>query len=124
MGTALLIGSCEPFSGKSALVLGIAQQLSQASGEVERLVTAGGMTQSVPGLQQQLADLLGRSAEQATFKRSTLRGTAVLASEVLSPDIEPVDPPYAHTFEPDPSAREHWDRVAEGFQEAYEGLFA
>ena len=30
MGTALLIGSCEPFSGKSALVLGIAQQLSQA----------------------------------------------------------------------------------------------
>ena len=27
MGTTLLIGSCEPFSGKSALVLGIAQQL-------------------------------------------------------------------------------------------------
>ena len=29
MGTTLLIGSCEPFSGKSALVLGIAQQLSK-----------------------------------------------------------------------------------------------
>ena len=28
MGTTLLIGSCEPFSGKSALVLGIAQQLA------------------------------------------------------------------------------------------------
>ena len=82
------------------------------------------MTQSVPGLQQQLSDLLGRSAVQATFKRSTLRGTAVLASEVLSPDIEPVDPPYAHTFDPNPEAREHWDRVAERFQEAYEGLFA
>ncbi|MBN6753184.1 gluconokinase [Kocuria palustris] len=102
----------------------VAQQLTEASGEVERLVTAGGMTQSVPGLQQQLSDLLGRSAVQATFKRSTLRGTAVLASEVLSPDIEPVDPPYAHTFDPNPEAREHWDRVAERFQEAYEGLFA
>jgi len=31
MGTTLLIGSCEPFSGKSALVLGIAQQLIQSS---------------------------------------------------------------------------------------------
>ena len=30
MGTTLLIGSCEPFSGKSALVLGIAQQLTRA----------------------------------------------------------------------------------------------
>ncbi|MEB3254542.1 MAG: phosphotransacetylase family protein [Synechococcus sp.] len=30
MGTTLLIGSCEPFSGKSALVLGIAQQLSKS----------------------------------------------------------------------------------------------
>ncbi|BEV35875.1 phosphotransacetylase family protein [Synechococcus sp. M16CYN] len=30
MGTTLLIGSCEPFSGKSALVLGIAQRLSQS----------------------------------------------------------------------------------------------
>jgi hypothetical protein len=30
MGTTLLIGSCEPFSGKSALVLGIAQQLNQS----------------------------------------------------------------------------------------------
>ena len=29
MGTTLLIGSCEPFSGKSALVLGIAQKLTQ-----------------------------------------------------------------------------------------------
>ena len=30
MGTTLLIGSCEPFSGKSALVLGIAQRLIQS----------------------------------------------------------------------------------------------
>ena len=30
MGTTLLIGSCEPFSGKSALVLGIAQKLIQS----------------------------------------------------------------------------------------------
>ena len=30
MGKTLLIGSCEPFSGKSALVLGIAQQLSRS----------------------------------------------------------------------------------------------
>ena len=29
MGTTLLIGSCEPISGKSALVLGIAQKLTQ-----------------------------------------------------------------------------------------------
>ena len=31
MGKTLLIGSCEPFSGKSALVLGIARQLMEAN---------------------------------------------------------------------------------------------
>ena len=30
MGSTLLIGSCEPFSGKSALVLGLARQLAAA----------------------------------------------------------------------------------------------
>ena len=34
MGTTLLIGSCEPFSGKSALVLGIAQQLARAGQQI------------------------------------------------------------------------------------------
>ena len=34
MGTTLLIGSCEPFSGKSALVLGIAQKLTQEGQQV------------------------------------------------------------------------------------------
>ena len=34
MGTTLLIGSCEPFSGKSALVLGIAQKLTQEGQKV------------------------------------------------------------------------------------------
>lgn len=102
----------------------VAEQLMQASGDVERIITAGGMSQSIPSLQQQLADLLGRSAVQATFKRSTLRGTAMLASEVLSPEIEPVDPPYARTFEPDPANREHWDSVAQRFQTAYSALFA
>ena len=35
MGETLMIGSCEPFSGKSALVLGIARRL-KASGKLVR----------------------------------------------------------------------------------------
>ena len=34
MGKTLMIGSCEPFSGKSALVLGIARQLMVANKKV------------------------------------------------------------------------------------------
>lgn len=102
----------------------VAEQLTEASGGVQRLVTAGNMTQGIPGLQQQLADLLDQDAVQATFKRSTLRGTAMLASEVLSPQIAFVEPPYARTFTPIPDRREHWDRVAARFQTAYSGLFA
>ena len=34
MGSTLLIGSCEPFSGKSALVLGIARHLRSAGARV------------------------------------------------------------------------------------------
>lgn len=100
----------------------VADQLKDVAGDVDRLVTTGGVSQNVPGVQQLLADRLGRETIQATFKRSTLRGTAILASEVLSPEIQAVEPPRSETFKPKAKHREHWDRLAQRFEDGYTRL--
>lgn len=100
----------------------VAEQLKEAAGDVERLVTTGGVSQNVPGIQQLLADQLGRETIQATFKRSTLRGTAIMAQEVLSPDTEPVEAPHSQTFKPKSKHRRHWEDLAQRYQEAYTQL--
>ena len=59
MGSTLLIGSCEPFSGKSALVLGLARQLSAAGHSVrfgKPLATSLDWTPEQGSLPQPLID--------------------------------------------------------------------
>ncbi|WP_199732500.1 gluconokinase [Kocuria soli] len=102
----------------------VASQLKEVAGDVERLVSTGGVSQNVPGIQQLLADYLGRETVQATFKRSTLRGTAILAQEVLAPGVEPAEAPATRTFKPKEKHREHWDRLAERYEVAYRRLIA
>lgn len=100
----------------------VAVQLKQAAGDVDRLVTTGGVSQNVPGIQQLLADNLGRETIQATFKRSTLRGTAVMALEVLVADFQPADAPRSETFKPKEKHRSHWDQLAARFDGAYDAV--
>ncbi|WP_181954238.1 gluconokinase [Kocuria coralli] len=100
----------------------VAEQLKEAAGDVDRLVATGGVSQNVPGVQQLLADHLGRETIQATFKRSTLRGTAVMAAEVLAPEISAAEAPRDHTFKPREKHREHWDRLSERFEDGYSKL--
>ncbi|WP_035758915.1 gluconokinase [Granulicoccus phenolivorans] len=97
----------------------VGAQLEQAAGEVTRVVCAGRVSQDVPGLTQLLADALDRPVLPATFKRSTLRGTALLASAVVDPAYKPAPPPLHEARIPDPAHRAHWQRVAERSAKLY-----
>lgn len=102
------------------LALGrVAEQLTDITDSVHRLVTTGGMCQDVPGIQQLLADLLGRKTIQTTFKRSTLRGTAVLALEVLAPGSSPAEAPRSKVFTPQDKHHNYWRALAARYQDGY-----
>lgn len=119
-------------TGGSALARGVLEgvivsyarvgaQLRRAAPRVERIVSAGRVSQDLPGLRQMLADCLDRPVSPATFKRSTLRGTALLAAEVVAPGIPPADPPLEEPCVPQPDRRAHWDTVSERFDQLYRG---
>lgn len=115
-GNALARGVLE---GVIASFVRVGTQLQQAAGDVTRVVCAGRVSQDVPGLTQLLADALERPVLPATFKRSTLRGTALLAAEVVAPAYEPAEPPLHEARIPDPAHHAHWARVGTRFAELY-----
>lgn len=69
--------------GLALAFLRIADQLRAAGGEPGRIVLSGGMTNAVPGWLQILADALDAPIEHIDIKRSTMRGSALLALERL-----------------------------------------
>jgi gluconokinase len=65
----------------------IADQLQSVAGQPERILASGRVTQDLPAWLQILADVLEAPVIPVTIKRSTLRGTALIASDVLAPGI-------------------------------------
>lgn len=100
----------------------VAEQVYAATSAPQRLVTTGGVCHRIPGIQQLLADCLGQETIQTTFKRSTLRGTAVMALEVLAPEIPLAQPPRSHTFKPKNKHRDYWRTMAKRYQREYSQL--
>ena len=70
----------------------IAGQLSSAAGPPRHVLASGRITKDLPGLLQLLADVLGMPVTPVTDKRTTLRGTAIMALDVLAPDIPKAAP--------------------------------
>ena len=97
----------------------VAEQLVAGGAAAERVVCAGRVSQDLPGLRQMLADCLNRPVSPATFKRSTLRGTALLAAEVVAPGIPPAEPPLEAPCTPAPPTRDHWVEAQRQFAELY-----
>jgi gluconokinase len=62
----------------------IARQLFEAAPDAVRIVASGGVTNVAPGWLQIVADVLGRPITRVAESRATLRGTALIALEVLA----------------------------------------
>ncbi|SDT33546.1 gluconokinase [Friedmanniella luteola] len=98
----------------------IADQLRSVSGPASTILASGRVAQDVPSFLQILADVLAAPVVPVTTKRATLRGTALLALEVLAPDVERVGPAVGETLTPVEGRAEYY----RGRREAYQGLYA
>ena len=68
--------------------------------------------------------MLGCPIIPVTTKRATLRGTALLALEVLAPDV-PREPPVAgDTLHPVTSRTDYYSRRRKQYQTVYERVIA
>ncbi|MEJ5868168.1 gluconokinase [Pseudokineococcus sp. 5B2Z-1] len=114
---ALFRGSAE---GVATTYARVVEQLVEVAGRPERLVASGRITQGLPHLLQLVADAIGAPVQRVDLKRTTLRGTALLALEALAPDVVRADPPVAGVFEPRSERAGHYAAVRERFDALYD----
>jgi gluconokinase len=75
-------------------------QLADVAPRARRVVASGGVTQVVPGWLQIVADALARPVMRVAQKQATLRGTALIALDVLAPDGARAPVVTVETYEP------------------------
>ena len=100
----------------------IAGQLRSAAGGPRRIVASGRVTQDLPSWLQVLADVLDAPVEPVTTKRTTLRGTALHALEVLAPDTARAPVETAPTLHPVAAHHEHYRARAEQYDQLYRAV--
>ena len=111
---ALWRGAMEGVALRYAL---IAEQLAQVTPETADLVASGGVAEATPGWLQIVADALGRPVTRIAQRQATLRGTALIALDVLAPGVPRVPVPLAETYKPVPEHADHY-RLALARQQA------
>ncbi|WP_250442626.1 FGGY-family carbohydrate kinase, partial [Actinotalea sp. C106] len=116
---ALLRGTVEGIAITYARVVA---ELGPAAPEAVRMTASGRVSNDHPGWLQILADVLGRPVTHVTLKRSTLRGTALLALDVLAPDVPRAPRPTGTTYEPESNRAEHYADRQHRFDEMYDAV--
>jgi gluconokinase len=88
------------------------------------VVASGGVAENLPGWLQIAADALGRPVTRLDQKQATMRGTALIALDVLAPH-EPRGPAVtAETYMPDPERAAYYERAIARQQRLYATLRA
>lgn len=100
----------------------VASELLPAAAGVERIMAAGRVTNDLPEWLQVLADVLARPVTHVTLKRSTLRGTVLLALDHLAPDVPRAPRATGATYEPAPEHAGHYAERRAAFEELYDTL--
>ncbi|KAE8763277.1 gluconokinase [Georgenia thermotolerans] len=102
----------------------VAEQLQQAAGRAHRIAASGRVTADHPGWLQVLADALDAPVEHVTMKRTTLHGTALIALEVLAPDVPRAPVETGRTYEPVAGRAEYYAARRARYQQLYEAVVA
>ena len=102
----------------------IAGQLSNIAGPPRRVLASGRVTQDLPGLLQLLADVLGVPVTPVIGKRTTLRGTAIMALDVLAPGLPRAEPAIGQVVRPVAAASAYYARRALAYQALYDAVTA
>lgn len=89
------------------------------AGQPQQILASGRVSQDLPGWLQLLADVLDAPVVPVTTKRATLRGTALLALDVLAPDVTRAPSPTGTPLTPVAGRQAyHRERRAQ-FQQLY-----
>jgi gluconokinase len=100
----------------------VADELYPAAPGVVEVAAAGRVSNDRPGWLQVLADVLGRPVTHVTRRRATQRGTALLALDVLAPDVARAPRATGRTYEPRAAYVEHYADRRARFAEMYDAL--
>jgi gluconokinase len=100
----------------------VADELHPAAPLVAEVAAAGRVSNDQPEWLQVLADVLGRPVTHVTRRRATQRGTALLALDVLAPDVPRAPRATGATYEPRPAHVEHYAGRRAWFTEVYDAL--
>nr|NLI49950.1 gluconokinase [Propionibacterium sp.] len=100
------------------------QQLIIATGRPTEILGTGRVSNDQPGLMQLVADFTGVPVTPITIKRSTLRGTALHALEILAPDAPRAEPTRGDTLEPVGDRYAYYQHRADRFQVLYDKVIA
>ena len=101
----------------------VAEQMAEVSGEIDGIVATGGITQSFPGWLNVLANVLGMPVTPKAMKRSTLRGSALLALDRVAPGVERAVHDVADPVVPNRAWVSEYNARYERFLELYETLY-
>jgi gluconokinase len=100
----------------------VADELHAAAPRVVEVAASGRVSNDHPDVLQVLADVLGRPVTHVTRRRATQRGTALLALDVLAPDVPRARRATGATYEPRPAHVEHYAGRRARFAEVYDAL--
>lgn len=100
----------------------VADELHPAAPQVVEVAASGRVSNDDPAWLQVLADVLGRPVTHVTRRRATQRGTALLALDVLAPDVPRAARVTGATYEPVPAHVAHYAERRARFAEVYDAL--
>lgn len=102
----------------------IAGQLASAAGPPQQVLASGRITRELPDLLQLLADVLGVPVTPVTGKRTTLRGTAIMALDVVAPGTARAQPATGPVRRPVAAHHARYAQRAQAYQALYDAVIA
>jgi gluconokinase len=100
----------------------IAGELAGAAVPPRQVLASGRITRDLPELLQLVADVLGLPVTPVTSKRTTLRGTAIMALDVLAPGTPRAKPATGPVRRPVAAHHAHYARRAQDYQALYDAV--
>ncbi|MFY1593146.1 gluconokinase [Micromonospora sp. WMMD737] len=100
----------------------VADELRPAAPLVVEVAAAGRVSNDHPAWLHVLADVLGRPVTHVTRRRATQCGTALLALDVLAPDVPRAPRATGATYEPRPAHVEHYAERRAQFTTVYDTI--
>lgn len=100
------------------------REMTLVTGRPREIVCTGKVSLESPGLMQMIADAADAPVTPVTIKRSTLRGTALHALEILAPGAERAPVERGATLEPVRERALYYHRRMERFQVLYDKVVA